>query len=74
MAGSTKEIYRRGYTYEVTRRVIQRSTGTVLRVRVRAWEGLLAIGKPEMDEFRDYPRIAEGDTVFFGHINRIEAH
>ena len=68
-----KEIYRKGYTYVVTRRIVQRKTETVLRVRVRACRGLLLSGTPVLNEFRDYPSVCEGDMVFSRHIARIES-
>lgn len=71
---STKEIYAKGYTYVITRRIIQRPTQTVLRVRVRAYRGMaIPSKKPELNEFRDYVSIAEGDAVYAGHIKKISA-
>lgn len=72
---NTKEIYRKGHMYVVTRRIIQRKDSTVLRVRVRAWTGLITTGAPMLNEYRDYAGgdMARGDMVFFGHIAKIES-
>lgn len=71
---STKEIYAKGYTYVVTRRIIQRPTETVLRVRVRAYKGMALKGKePALNEFRDYVHLAEGDAIYAGHIKKLSA-
>lgn len=74
MSASTREIYRKGHTYIVTRRIIQRKNETVLRVRVRGYNGLAyKSSKPVLNEFRDYVHLAEGDAVFARHIAKIEA-
>lgn len=71
---STKEIYAKGHTYVVTRRIIQRPTQTVLRVRVRAYAGMAITGKkPVLNEFRDYVHLAEGDAIYAGHIKKLSA-
>lgn len=74
MAANTREISRKGYTYIVTRRIIQRRNETVLRVRVRGYKGFAYKGDtPVMNEFRDYVHVATGDAVYAGHIAKIEA-
>lgn len=74
MAANTREISRKGYTYIVTRRIIQRKDSTVLRVRVRGYKGFAYKGdKPVLNEFRDYVHMAEGDAVFARHIKKIES-
>lgn len=73
MAMNTKELFGKGNTYVVTRRVIRRKSGTVIRVRVRSWPGIVAHGKPEQNEFRDYPyHSGDGDRAFLAHIRKIQ--
>jgi hypothetical protein len=72
MSANSKEIYRKGYTYVITRRIIQRKTSTVLRVRVVAYKGVIAYGQPVMNEYRDYISFAEGDIIYARHIKKIE--
>lgn len=66
-----KEIYRQGFIYLVTRRIIQRRYETVLRVRVQAWKGITMRGEPVLNEYRDYTSFAKGDMVFARHIAKI---
>jgi len=74
MAANTREIYRKGYTYVITRRIIQRPEETVLRVRVRCYKGLACKGDtPEWNRFEDYVHLAKGDAVYAGHIRKIES-
>lgn len=63
-----KEIYRRGYTYIVTRRFLDKSTGR-MRVRVTAYKGLLAVTDRQMwTDYRDFDDMHEGDRIFGRHI------
>jgi hypothetical protein len=67
-----QEIFRKGFTYVITRRIVQRKTSTVLRVRVTAYKGMAIRSKtPEFNEYRDYASIAEGDMVYARHIDKI---
>jgi hypothetical protein len=66
-----KEIYRRGFTYVVSRRIVQFKDKTVLRVRVAAYKGLDTRTNPVWNEYRDYVSVAEGDSVFHKHIEKI---
>lgn len=59
-----KEIYTKGHLYVVTRRIIQRKTSTVLRVRIRAFKGGSMRGEPQMNEYTDYGHLGEGDAAF----------
>lgn len=69
-----KVISGKGYTYLITRRIVQRKTETVLRVRVRAYEGLLTSGTPVENEYRDYVHVAEGDQKFHSFIKQYQKH
>jgi len=72
MSASRREIYRAGYTYVVTRRIVQFRTKTVLRVRVVCYKGLaLKSSTPVWNKHQDYVHLAEGDKVFHGHIAKI---
>jgi hypothetical protein len=75
MAANSREIYAKGYTYVITRRIIQRPTETVLRVRVRVYKGLDTHKsvKPVRNEHRDYVHLAQGDAIYAGHIAKISA-
>lgn len=72
---STKELYGKGFTYLVTRRIIQRRDSTVLRVRVSCFKGLrFSKDQPVWTDFRDFTSLAEGDTQYQKQIKRIEKH
>lgn len=74
MAANTREIARKGYTYIITRRIIQRPNQTVLRVRVRCYKGFAYKGDtPVWNKFEDYVHLAQGDAVYAGHIRKIDA-
>lgn len=68
------EIYGKGYTYVVTRRIIQRKNGTVLRVRFQAFAGVLASGQPVVNDFRDYGHLAAGDAAFEKLVKQTKEH
>lgn len=67
MSANSKEIYRAGHLYRVTRRFLPNGK---LRVRVTARRGFA--GDVVLNEFRDYADMHEGDRIFAGHINKIE--
>jgi hypothetical protein len=68
-----KEISGKGHTYVITRRLIQRKTQTVLRVRVSAYKGFIYKGsEPAWTDHRDYVSVAEGDTMFARQIAHVE--
>lgn len=73
---NSKTLSGKGYTYVVTRRTIQTETQTKLRVRVRAWKGLVASGDLVMNEYKDYVGADWhlGNEVFCDHIKRIQKH
>ncbi len=72
---STKEIYGKGYTYLITRRIIQRRDSTVLRVRVSCFKGLrFSKDQPVWTDFRDFASVAEGDGQYAKQIKRIQKH
>lgn len=64
-----KEMYGKGYTYVVTRRFLDKTTGR-MRVRVSAFKGLTTRDLV-WTEFRDYDDMHEGDAVFAKHIQKI---
>lgn len=69
---NTREIYGRGQTYKVTRRFVTRGGVRILRVRVQGWRGMIAFGKPEFNEFRDYEDMCEGDAMYSKHIRTLQ--
>lgn len=69
-----KEIYGKGYTYVITRRIVQLSTGTVLRVRVRAYKGVNTATSPVKNDFKDYKILVEGDAAFGRVVKQVEEH
>ncbi len=73
---NTVEISGKGCTYKITRRIIQRRTETVLRVRVQGWDRLMVCkgDEPVLNEHRDYVHITEGDAAFNRHIAKIRKH
>jgi len=76
MAGTndTREISGKGFTYVITRRFLPGSEHSRMRVRVRIYRGIIARGKPEINEYRDYDDMHTGDAKFSAHIAKITAH
>ena len=71
---NTREIAGKGFTYVITRRWLPGSEYGKMRVRVRIYRGIIAWGKPEVNEYRDYTDMHEGDAKYAAHIAKITAH
>lgn len=58
------ERYTGGYTYVVTRRFLDKATGS-MRVRVRVYEGVVLNSDTiVLDQFKDFDDIHDGDACF----------
>ena len=67
-----EEIYGKGFTYLVTRRILPGDNGR-LRVRVQMWDGFTTSDKPVRDDYKDYDGAA-GDVAFYRLVTQITRH
>ena len=59
-----KEVYVKGHTYVITRRFLNKNTGS-MRVRVQIFKGLMTTKDALVfNEFKDFADMHDGDACF----------
>lgn len=59
-----KEVYAKGYTYVVTRRFLDKTTGK-MRVRVQIFKGIMTTADALVhNEYKDFDDMHAGDACF----------